>query len=311
VGVSLETRRAVFDPETGKYVEPADPSGQVVSGGSSGTTVDPKVKPMESNEWQLGIERALSESVHADLTYIHRHTIHAWEDNEINLIWNRAGTNVIGSRDGTGQQVFHLTSLDEAERTYDAFQLSFEKRFEDHWTLNGSYTLSWLRGTTSELLTRAFDNPRQDVYLDGYLPNDHRHVIKLQGVYKWDFGLSLGGSYLFETGGPYDRLYLNDFDSDYTNRHAPRGRNPGDDPNDPSDDKPLRLPDYTQLDLRVAYDFKPLLDQDLELIVDIFNVLNLSTPTAVNENQTADGGFGLPSDRQAPFQAQVAIRYQY
>lgn len=310
VGKSLGRRLAFYDPESGRYVE--NPDVIRLQGGESGTAIDKdNLEPMRTDEYQLGIERALTENFAVDLTYIHRDTFNAWEDDEANLIWNQAGTDVIGSRDGTGQQTYRLTSLEDATRTYDAFELSFNKAFADAWQLSGSYVLSWYRGTTAELLTGAFDNPRQNPYLEGYLPDDHRHTIKAQALYRFPFGLTLGTQLLHRTGAPYSKLFLNDYDGDYTNRRAPRGRDPKEDLNSPEDDKPSRLPDLTVVDLRASYDMMQLTQHHLELYLDIFNLLNASTVTSVQQSATDDGGFGQPTNRQSPFQAQVGVRYRY
>jgi len=313
VGKSIETRRVVYGG-CGEGVDALaceDPENVQVNGGANGTAIDKSdLKPLEVDEWHLGVERALTERLSLGLMYIRRTTTHAWEDDERNLIWNQAGTDVIGSVDGTGTQVYTLRDTD-AERRYQALELTLFRRMVDHWMLNGSYTLSWSEGTSPELLTLDYDNPRQIDYLDGPLPDDHRHTIKAQFVYKWDSGFSVGGRYRFESGGAYSKLYLNTYDGGYTNRRAPRGQDPGDDPNDPSDDKNLRLPDLTVLDLRVGYDLAPSTGQDLELYADVFNALNLQTVTEVQNEVTEANNFGQPTNRQAPFQVQLGARYRY
>jgi len=310
VGKSIGTRLAWYDPETGRYVE--DPGYVRLQGGEAGTTIDQDaLEPMRTDEYQIGIERALTKTFGVDLTYIHRYTRHAWEDDETNLIWNQAGTDVIGSYDGTGQQTFRLTSLDDAYRRYDAIELAGVKQLADNWSLNANYTLSWYRGTTEEMLTRAFDNPRQNIYLDGYLPDDHRQTIKAQALYRFDFGLSLGASYLYETGGPFSKYFLNDYDGDWTNRQAPRGLDPHDDLTSSADDRQLRLPDYTRLDLRVAFNFQKTTGLNLDLLADITNVLNASTCTAIENRVTDSGTFGQCINRQQPFQTQLGLRFRY
>lgn len=308
IGRSIASRLAFFDDETGRYVE--NPNRVQIQGGESGTEVDPDLDPMTIDEFQIGLQRAICEPLSVDLTYIHRHSQDTWEDDETNLIWNQAGTDVIGSKDGTGQQVFRLTSDTHAERTYDGLQLSLIKELDDHWAFNGSYTLSFFSGTSPELLTREYDNYRQNVYNNGYLPDDHRHTIKAQFYYKFDWGLTLGLAAQYETGGPFSSLYLNDYDGDYTNRRANRGKNAGADINDPSDDRENRLPDYIRVDARASFNLEYLTGVDLEIIGDIRNLLNTSTVTAVESSVTEDGGFGTPLNYQTPFQASLGLRYR-
>ncbi len=319
IGRSIQTRMAFNEEVYGRDLNgngEIDPGfveriGRVsLQGGESGTSVDPDIKPMAVDEFSIGLERALCENLSIDLTYEHREVHDAWEDNETNLIWNQAGTDVIGSKDGTGQQIFNLTSDTKATRTYDALQLSVNRRLDDHWAFNGSYTLAWYKGTSPEMLTGGYDNYRQDLFLNGWLPDDHRHTVKAQFIYAWDFGLTVGLSGVFMSGGPYSKFFLNDYDGGYTNRRAPRGTDPGANLNDTSDDREQRLPDLVDLDVRASFNLKPLTGVDLEFIADIFNVLNLSTVTAVETSQTEAGGYGLPTNRQTPFRAQLGLRWR-
>ncbi|MCK6570876.1 TonB-dependent receptor [Myxococcota bacterium] len=323
VSRSLEVRRLRGDANDGQpagvvandirdYNYTEDPDRVRVQGGASGTAIERAgLEPMQSDEWQLGVQQAIGEQSSIDVTYIRRATRNAWEDNERNLIWNQAGTDVIGSIDGSGQQTYVLRTMGAAKRVYDTVEVSLQRQFAERWLFNGSYNLTWYTGTTPELLTRDYDNPRQDIYLDGPLPDEHRHQIKIQMAYAFDMGLTLGFDYLFETGGPYSKFYENLYDGDHTNRRAPRGSDPGDDPNDPSDDKPLRLADYTDLDLRATMNLNQYIGQDLSLVCEIENVLNLSGQTDVQNKVTAENNFGTTTNRQSPFQATLGVTYSY
>lgn len=308
IGRSIASRLAYFNEETGRYEE--NPDRVRLIGGESGTEVDPDLEPMAIDEFQLGIQRAICEPLSFDITYIHRTSTNVWEDDETNLIWNQAGTDVIGSLDGTGQQVFRLTSKTNAKRFYDALQLSVIKELDSNWAFNGSYTLAFYRGDSDELLTRSYDNPRQNVYERGYLADDHRHTLKGQFYYVFDFGLSVGVTGQYTTGGPYSSLYLNDYDGDYTNRRAPRGKNTGDDINDPSDDRQNRLPDLLTFNLRASFNFKPLTGVDIEVIGEIFNLLNAGAVTSVDNRVTEENGFGDTLNYQTPFSANIGLRYR-
>ena len=160
-------------------------------------------------------------------------------------------------------------------------------------------------------LQGAYDNPRQNAYANGPLPDEHRHQLKVQMSYHFDAGLTLGFDYLFETGGPYDRLYENYYDGAHNSRRAGRGYSAGADPNDPSDDKPLRLADYTDLDLRASFDLNQYIGQDISLVAEIENVLNLQGVTSVQEEETQAKNWGQPTNRQSPFQATVGATYHY
>lgn len=326
VGKSLEQRRLRGDANDGRegvaeedlpkdireYNYSEDENRVRVQGGASGTAIEKdNLDPMQMDEWQIGVQQALNENVALGVTYVHRTIGNAWEDDERNLLWNQAGTDVNGSRDGSGQQTFVLQTLERARRVYDSIEVALQRRFADRWLFNGAYNLTWYTGTTQELLTRAYDNPRQSVHLNGPLPDEHRHELKIQMSYRFDLGLTLGFNYLFQSGGPYDKFYENLYDGDHTNRRAGRGYDPGDDPNDPSDDKPLRLADYTNLDVRAAFSLEQYVGQQIELIAAVDNVLNLQGVTSVEQNVTTTGNWGQPTDRQNPFQATLGVTYNY
>jgi hypothetical protein len=179
-----------------------------------------------------------------------------------------------------------------------------------------SYTLSRNQGTkddaeTNTQFTLFMDNPRQDAFAEGFLPSHRPHVLKVTGSYDFDFGLSLGASYLYQSGQHFDRFFLNEspiFD-DFFDRRAPRGFDPGTDLNDPADDFELILPDRNQFDLRAQYSLAPLTGQKMVLIADVFNVFNLGAPTNVVQTDTED--FGTIIGRQSPLTIQLGVRYIY
>jgi hypothetical protein len=116
-------------------------------------------------------------------------------------------------------QVPDFARFPKPVRRYQALELAAEKRFANHWFLQGSYTLSSLRGNTAAGYDRTgkevapnatteWDIPSarwsQNRY--GYLPTDRTHMAKVVGGYRWDNGLLLGGSMRFDTGRPINRL---------------------------------------------------------------------------------------------------------
>ena len=87
------------------------------------------------------------------------------------------------------------------------------------------------------------------------------------------------------------------------------GINPGTNINDPYDDRELRLPDLSTLNLQLAFNFLPLINKNLEAYVDVLNVLSQRTTTTVAENDGQD--FGVQRGRQEPFRFRLGFRYKY
>lgn len=83
----------------------------------------------------------------------------------------------------------------KATRKYDSIQLSLNRRWDDVWSFNGSYTWTKLRGnyegavTTDENqadagLTQDFDQPGFLEGRTGSLPNERRHQFKAYGAFQ-------------------------------------------------------------------------------------------------------------------------------
>jgi hypothetical protein len=146
----------------------------------------------------------------------------------------------------------------------------------------------------------------------GFLENDVRHNARVSASYELPLGLSVGGTAVYLSGRPYNHYYLNNYYGDYYDRRARRGFDPGEDLDDPSDDKELRLPDQFFVNARVMWRLEELTGQDIQLMADVFNVLNARPTTSVEQRHVNDGaGFGRPLTRANPLSAQLALRYRF
>jgi hypothetical protein len=107
------------------------------------------------------------------------------------------------------------------KRDYKAFEFVVDRAWDDRWSMNASYTLSWSRGNAEGPVnsdtnfadsgrTENFDNPW--VNLNGYGPlaNDHRHQFKLRGVYGFAEGWQLGATLNAQSGGPINAFGVGD-----------------------------------------------------------------------------------------------------
>ena len=117
------------------------------------------------------------------------------------------------------------------KRDYKALEFMVDRAWDDHWSMNATYTLSFSKGNAEGPVnsdtdfadtgrTEAFDDPWVNLGGFGYLPNDHRHAIKLRGAYalneSWEIGATLSalsGSPIsaFGTGNPFDGTSYHSF----------------------------------------------------------------------------------------------------
>lgn len=116
------------------------------------------------------------------------------------------------------------------KRTYTALEFQVDRAWDNKWAFNASYTLSWNRGNAEGPVnsdtnfddtgrTENFDNPWVNYGGDGYLPNDHRHQLKLRGTYALTPHWQFGGDLTVLSGGPITGFGVGDpFDA--TNYHS-------------------------------------------------------------------------------------------
>jgi hypothetical protein len=173
------------------------------------------------DEFILGYERALGRQFRAGVRGVHR-AIHWVLEDE----YDSTGNFVLGNP-GRGP----LTTP-RARRTYDALVISFEKPEGDHLSFLASYVLSRRRGNYEGLsfvgnpapnFTPAFDNPELFPNSTGLLLNDHPHVFKLSGSYRFGFGLTAGTAIAWMSGSPRNEFRTATFSRGYQVFLQPRG----------------------------------------------------------------------------------------
>ncbi len=250
--------------------------------------IDPDIGQMQLQEAVLGIERELSPNLSVSARYIHKQLDRAIED--------------IGALDPAQPEVFTIgnpglsvasefypsggtapVSYPKAARTYNAFEVSLDKRLSNGWEARVSYTWSRLHGNYSGLAQSdedgrvspnvgknfdyplmAFNERGRPVY--GVLATDRTHQLKANLLYDSPIGTSIGARVFAASGIPRSR------EAAFIPGHAYpvlyRGR-----------ESDGRLPLVSQLDLYVQQRF--MLGRRIRLTVgaNIINALNQSVAT--------------------------------
>lgn len=212
-------------------------------------------------------------------------------------------------------------------RNYQGYTLTLNKRFADNWFLNANYTLSFLKGNyeggsggyslagLNPGASSAFDIPEHILNLNryGWLPQDIRHQLKVQGSYRFDFGLILGANLVLQSGRPLDkRMGYPTYEAGYgTVLVEPRGSD--------------RLPGTWQLDLHAEYNWK-LWKTNLAFFADVFNVTNRQTATGkyptyyqapdylsdvTSGNLRLDRNWGKTTSRQRSRNARLGLKWSF
>lgn len=183
--------------------------------------VEPNLKPMEQNEFQIGITRELNAQVVVGARYIDKRLVRTIED--VGVLEPGIGEHFYIANPGEGITLSlmdpSIPPFPKAKRDYQGLELRIDKRFSNRWAAFGSYTLSRLYGNysglassdedgrTSPNVNRFFDSiensfDRNGNLVYGRLGTDRPHVFKGQFLYQFDYNLSLGFNQYIGSGIP-------------------------------------------------------------------------------------------------------------
>ncbi len=268
-------------------------------------TIDPNLKPMESNEFTLGVQHELTNQISVGFRYVHKELVRTIEDvgvlvpdvGEVYFIANPGegiARNILGPE---------FPNQPKAVRDYDGYELEFTKRFADNWSLHATYLYSRLWGNYSGLassdeavgrgnpgtanfgtgrtspnvnryfdaLQQSFDQNGNPVF--GRLSTDRPHQFKAQGLYSFDFGTSIGLNQYIASGTPVSR----ELDVAPGLPFFPDGRG-----------SLGRTPTLTATDLYVQHRFDLSGRYGLELSLNVLNLFDEDTPRLVWNNQNTE-----------------------
>ena len=274
-------------------------------------------QPPHTDEVTLTFRREVFENSAASVDYTYKRVGNIWDNIEVNQVWDPTGTRVTNYFNGQAQQVFLYARPDDNWRVYHGVDFSLESRPRQEWDFNVVYTLSWLYGPGSEQFAQVsglqslsqFYNRRLFNNFDGFLPEDHRHNLKIRASYTFK-GLTIGTFLNYLSGSPLTKLFFNQNEGGYTNRRSPTGTEPTT-PNSVAGASEFRLPATLTVDTRISYDLGATLLKKVHLtfIADIFNMFNLDSATDLQNIDVPT--FGTITSRQTPLRVQLGARLQY
>ncbi len=276
--------RGACESDSNRFVvgTPSDPNQYWIITGGDKVPVDPDLQPQSTNELVVGGEYEVIPKGIVGITYTRR-----WMNNVIEDMSRDEGQTYFIGNPGSGI----ATDFPAAERTYDAMNIYFEKKFDGndivHWLASGSYTLSYLRGNWAGLFrpetTQLDPNGNSDFDLvsllgnrTGPLPGDKTHQIKVYGAVEFTPGKfigDLGLGFTSHSGEPTNYLGSHELYGDGEVYLLPRGSGE-------------RLPWVHRFDLHIGVGSKLAKDSNMVFTMDIFNLFNFQTVTAIDENYT-------------------------
>lgn len=173
--------------------------------------IDPDLKPLSMNEYQLGLTRELNNSMVLGARYIRKTVSRTIED--VGVLVPNVGEVFYIANPGEGITLSladpGVPNFPRPQRDYDALELTFQRRYSNRWALFAAYTLSRLYGNysglassdedgrTSPNVNRFFDHientfDRNGDLVYGRLGTDRPHYFKSQLIYDLPTNTTLG-----------------------------------------------------------------------------------------------------------------------
>ena len=246
--------------------------------GGGVSSVDPALKGQYIEELIIGGEMEVMDNVAVGLKYINRELNSVIEDalsSEGDYFIGNPGQNLLAGTYDIGysfgyNETFH--ELDEPVREYEGVELTVRKSLSNNfqflasalWSeLEGSYdgTFQASTGQLDPNLNSAFDYYDFSVNNYGLLSGDRTWQLKFDGSYQFDFGLTAGVSAFWRTGTPMTAMgyafpYANwEY---YLSKRGDFGR----------------VDDQYEADLHLGYPINLGSGKQLNILVDVFNLLN-------------------------------------
>lgn len=232
---------------------------------------------------------------------------------------------------------FIITNPASKRRDYRALELAVTRRFDDHWQVLASYTLSESKGTmpgqfeTSSGGSIGSSGNEVGVYDDdvsdldtrtGYFDaGDGAYLDGLSGLgtstddagyygylpYHSFHSIKVNGSYTFNFGTTFGLVY--EFDSGHAWQKRAFTETYQDYYSFPEGRGSRFMPASHYIDVHLAHRLDLKNERSAEIVVDVFNVADFSAPITYYENDNAN--FGLTLYRQEPRSVRVGLKIGY
>src|SRR6202521_2479271 len=172
--------------------------------GSGPEIIEPGLKPMTNTQYTLGIERQLWNRTTLELAYIHKKTNDIFEDTCAENVPTPTPDPTF-----THCPIFEVATLPAARRNYQGALLTLNSRASDWLNLKASYVYSRSRGSIEDTQNAGTDfdfYPNLFVNRYGYLSDDRRHRVRLDGYARLPHGFSIAIQSDYSSPFPYSKV---------------------------------------------------------------------------------------------------------
>lgn len=245
-------------------------------GGPSGNRIQPGLKPTYSQELSAGITRKLSSNMSLDVSYIYRTSKHIIEDACVDGTCTTSGiywlTNYPNGQDLL-RSYYHGVTAELLTRVSDRFSL---QAYATYSTSKGSVGYDQNAGSDFD------SSPNLSVNRYGYLSDDARLRMRIDGFYQLPWGFTAGANWYWRTGTPYTVYLPNPNPPGYGNEYLESAGS-------------RRLPHFHQLDMELRKNF-PIGPVNAAVVASVYNVLDSETPLSRDGSVGTGGTVANPTN---------------
>ncbi len=272
--------------------------------------IDPNLNQPYSDEVDAGIEREVMPNLSAGVTYYRRHNGRRFSGVNLAVPPGAYASTTVAGPDGLPTTVYNqdaatiglanriITNVDGLEDTYHGVEFTATRRMVDRWQMIAGFTIGRDKGLYDTGLNDDFNNPNANLYRqDGLIGMDSTYVAKLIGSYVFPHAVTFSTNFRYFTGQPVQKLI------------TVRGLNQGTVSVRAEPVGATRLDDVALWDVRGSKVFQLKQGRQLEVMADVFNLLNQNAKTNINTN--AGALFGSPLAILPPMVARLGVRFAF
>jgi hypothetical protein len=318
--------------------------------GSRGRIIDPDFVSPYTQQWNLGFAQELNKNMALEFDYVHILGLHEFTSLDINP---RTGPLLNATRNqsasgfprilapafaahaaeltaafGTPSPFARITAAQSVGRSrYDAFTVSFKRRYANKMQLDAHYTFAKARAWYG--LAADFGNQPQNIFdpwnaAENFGPTDadERHRFVVSGIFDLPAGFQLAPIFQIASARPYSIFPACGCDINRDGVTVDHDSiNPGVDDQHHLPLNNQRGDNFMQLNIRVSKFFNFGEQRKLGLFFEAFNVFNTANFGNSFQNTTGTPDFGKPVNffgatgfsepLGIPFQAQLGVRFTF
>jgi Carboxypeptidase regulatory-like domain len=166
--------------------------------------IQPGLKAMTTTEYTAALERQIFNQTTVELSYIHKRANHIFEDTCAENV-----PNPTVDPNESNCPTFEVANLPAARRNYQGVLLTLNSHLNERLQVKASYVYSKSRGSIEYTQNAGHDFdafPTLFVNRYGYLSDDRRHRVRLDGLVRLPLNWSLGIQSDYSSPFPYSKV---------------------------------------------------------------------------------------------------------